>query len=140
MAPVTATSAGIARQIIDDPALISLLVRLSSFYKSKIDESSSAKKAESTPAVFATNEVVAYVEKGDEDVKNIVDGSVESPPFDIDGFVAELDKCPSWRFQEQVSDAYFSFRTYCSCVQHPSSLIIILPVFHFVFFLKGRSL
>lgn len=112
MAPVTATSTGIARQIIDDPALISLLERLSTFENSKIAWSSRPKKSESTLEVSATDDVMANEEKGDEDVKNVVDGSGPSPPFDIDGFVAELDKCPSWRFQEQVSEVHHSFRTY----------------------------
>ena len=82
MAPITATTIGVARQIIDDPELVTLLKRL---------------HALTVPDVYMTNN------GGDEHVV-MVDGErrreMEST---IENLVKELGGVPRWRFQEQVS-------------------------------------
>ena len=93
MAPVTATSAGIARQIIDDPALISLLERLSAFDAADHDAANDATDDDG-------DEVMADVGGPRQAART---NPSKSPPLDMNGLVEELGKCPRWRFQEQVS-------------------------------------
>ena len=86
MAPVVISSTGIPSQIIDSPELTSFIERLSKFQP-------------------ATNNNVPSDGNAmdiDQDDVGVNEGRV-SPPLDIDGFVDELKKCQSWRFQEQVS-------------------------------------
>jgi hypothetical protein len=74
MAPITTTTAGVARQIIDDPELISLLQRLCA---------------------------VAVPPSADEDA--MCDDYDEEMTAMIGVLVNELEGIPRWRFQEQVS-------------------------------------
>jgi hypothetical protein len=73
MAPITATLTGIQPQVIDDPDLLDFLARLRAF-----DVSSSVKDDHHLESTTTT-------------------------PVDVDGLVAELERCPKWRFQELVS-------------------------------------
>ena len=123
MAPVTATTAGVARQIIDDPALVELIRRLSEF-----DTAASTSSAGGAIAIASKGDAAAEDDKEDGDVVMADDNSPAKtaaaepgssqegapeeggapvpslkPPLDIEGLVAELDKFPRWRFQEQVS-------------------------------------
>lgn len=109
MAPVTATSAGIPRQTIDDPDLIGLLERLSKF-----DPTSSTSTTTTVDAGVVTG-VAAANDNDDGDVEmadatadgaaaeQSTDGIIKIPPLDVDGLVAELECVPRWQFQEQVS-------------------------------------
>ena len=127
MAPVTATTAGVARQIIDDPALIELIRRLSDFDTAASSTSPSSTLSAGGAIAIASKEDIAAEDDKDGDVvmadgnspaKTAVPESGSSqegapeeggaptsnkPPLDIEGLVAELDKFPRWRFQEQVS-------------------------------------
>ena len=124
MAPITMTSVGVPRQIIDDPKLLDLLTRLSNF-----DATSST-----SPATTATIAGVAVNDKdgGDNDgdvtmvdateqssaaTSSVEEGgiseqqtssteTVTKPPLDIDGLVTELKNMPKWKFQEQVRNIY----------------------------------
>ncbi len=86
MAPVVISSTGTPRQTIDNPELISLIERLSTFDPK-------------------TNDGVSVDGAGmDIDKDDAVgDKVVGTPPLDIDGLVDELKKYQRWRFQEQVS-------------------------------------
>mmetsp|Transcript_14935 Transcript_14935/g.32205 ORF Transcript_14935/g.32205 Transcript_14935/m.32205 type:complete len:97 (+) Transcript_14935:479-769(+) len=87
MAPVTATSVGIARQTIDDPKLIALLERLSKF------------------DVTTTNDTNKDgVDSTVEDDVGTSDTNMEQNEIvDVVGLVTEMDRVPRWHFQEQVS-------------------------------------
>ena len=103
MAPVTATAAGVARQTIDDPTLISLLERLSKFDRSI---TSSPLDGGGDGADGTTIQHGEDVAMGDGGEAAAGEGDKRrrrrQPPVDIDGLVAELEKVPRWRFQEQV--------------------------------------
>jgi|EP00979_Chaetoceros_neogracilis_P003837 hypothetical protein len=76
MAPVTATTTGVARQVIDNPQLIQLLERLSVF------------------------------DRTNPDVEDIFDDSAldsDTSRIDLEGLVGELEKCSRWKFEEMVS-------------------------------------
>jgi hypothetical protein len=88
MAPVIISSTGIPRQTIDSPELISLIERLSTFDPIK---SNNAHSSDDSAGMDIDKDYAVSEKYGD------------SPPLDIDGFVAELKKCQQWRFQEQVS-------------------------------------
>lgn len=74
MAPVKATSVGVAPQIIDDIKLVHLLERLNSF---EIHITPSSEMAADQPQSL--------------------------PPLNIDALISELNPYPSWRFEEQVN-------------------------------------
>lgn len=105
MVTVTTTAVGVARQIIDDPALIALLQRLSAFDNTNASKSSHEEKTNPPASAESVEDAVMM------DVGGAVEGRVSgfdgqdasAPSLDIDGLVAELDKFPRWRFQEQVS-------------------------------------
>eukprot|EP00571_Detonula_confervacea_P003423 CAMPEP_0172329052 /NCGR_PEP_ID=MMETSP1058-20130122/60671_1 /TAXON_ID=83371 /ORGANISM="Detonula confervacea, Strain CCMP 353" /LENGTH=4507 /DNA_ID=CAMNT_0013046199 /DNA_START=90 /DNA_END=13614 /DNA_ORIENTATION=- len=115
MAPVTATSAGIARQTIDDPTLIALLQRLSKFDPSAIsDDATGAERRVATSNDDDDDAMmVASDNHGGEDV-TMMDAATDNhgegllllplnkPPLDVNGLVAELDGVPRWDFQEQA--------------------------------------
>ena len=125
MPPITATSAGIARQTIDDPALVSLLERLSEFDDDTVvaakgsgsaTDDAAAADAGTPTVVAADGHAGAAVDDGD-----VIMGDAQSdndnappfnapsnarlppPPFDVDKLASELDGVPRWQFQEQVS-------------------------------------
>ena len=100
MAPVTVTSAGIARQIIDDVELIDLIERLSKF-----------DPTDASPAGVAAGDNNGG-SNGEKVAIAAISPSASGPPLDIDGLVAELEKYPKWRFQEQVS---ITVLQYCNC-------------------------
>jgi hypothetical protein len=79
MPPVTASSAGITRQTIDDPELVELIDCLSRF-----DVLGNA------GLLFPPDNAAA-----------------EHPKVDIDGLTTELAKWQTWRFQEQVSEVQY---------------------------------
>jgi hypothetical protein len=96
MAPVAATSTGVARQTIDDPRLVELISRLSVFdVRLPRDDDAAAAAADMMVVDDALGE-----EGGG---TNAVTPKPPSPPPDVDGLVAELDRVPRWQFQEQVS-------------------------------------
>ena len=99
MAPVTATAAGVARQTIDDPTLISLLERLSKFDRTI---TSSPLDGDETAIQHGGGEDVAMGDGGEAAAGEGDKRRRRQPPVDIDGLVAELEKVPRWRFQEQV--------------------------------------
>ena len=130
MAPVVASSAGVARQTIDDPRLIALLDRLSQFeVASPADVDVDVDVADVADAVAdggVTSDVaaprdddddVAMADAAEDDDRGAMGDEHEDaprssnretklsspPPFDIDALAAELDRVPGWRFQEQVS-------------------------------------
>ena len=77
MAPVTATTTGVARQIIDNPELTQLLERLSAF------------------------------DTSNPDVEDVFDDSTldcNASRLDLEGLVGELERWPRWKFQEMVSE------------------------------------
>ena len=80
MAPITATTVGVPRQTIDDPALSSLLERLTSYDCQR----------DTTPSTI--NQMDVTNDSGDMDV----------PRVDVDGLVKELEKYSQWKFQEMV--------------------------------------
>lgn len=86
MAPITTTTAGIARQIIDDPELVSLLERLHSLTIPS-DESNDNDGDEDV--------VMAENDEGDKGTNGGVTEMIES-------LVKEIVDIPRWRFQEQV--------------------------------------
>ena len=73
MAPVTATSTGLARQDIDDEELVQLIESISTCGRIQPEPNSIGSSS-----------------------KKYID-------IDIDKLVEVLDKCQTWRFQEQVS-------------------------------------
>jgi hypothetical protein len=78
MAPVTATTTGVARQIIDNPELTQLLERLSAF------------------------------DTSNPDVEDVFDDSTldgNASRIDLEGLVGELERWPRWKFQE-MADLY----------------------------------
>ena len=106
MAPVTATAAGVARQTIDDPTLISLLERLSKFDRSSSPLDGGGDGADGTTIQHGDDGGGEDVAMGDGGEAAAGEGDKRrrrrQPPVDIDGLVAELEKVPRWRFQEQV--------------------------------------
>ena len=82
MAPITATTAGLARQTIDDPDLVSLLCRLHSL---DIPDAVVAQRGE---------DVVMAESEADRTTRTLAM---------IEELVKELEGVPRWRFQEQVS-------------------------------------
>ena len=119
MAPITATSVGIPRQIIDDTKLINLLTNLSKFdvisTTANTSANTSAKDGINTSGNTKAGgniEGGKQDEDGDITMSNSEDeGAAPSstkqkhnePPLDIDGLVNELTAFPKWQFQEQVS-------------------------------------
>ena len=125
MAPVSVTSTGIARQTIDDPKLIDLISRLSAF-----DDGRRRGRDDATRVVASSSSSSSSSSSDDDDEMMVDDDdanaaamelddgggggvgtiadhvspttSTSSPPFDLDGLVAELDRVPRWQFQEQV--------------------------------------
>ena len=112
--------------IIDDPALIELIRRLSEFDTAAASTSPSSTSAGGAIAIASKEDIAAEDDKdgdvvmadGNSPAKTAVPESGSSqegapeeggaptsnkPPLDIEGLVAELDKFPRWRFQEQVS-------------------------------------
>jgi hypothetical protein len=93
MAPITTTTVGIARQIIDDNDLISLLERI---------------HALNAPECYLNGDL-----SSSGDVSMAIDGEGDGSSNKkrmeemIDGLVRELEDHLRWRFQEQVS--CFSF-------------------------------
>ena len=110
MAPVSVTSTGIARQTIDDPKLIDLISRLSAFDVGRRgrDDDTYAAAPDDEMMVDDDNTAAAMdLDNAGGDGGGTVDddGSPtppSSPPLDLDGLVAELDRVPRWEFQEQV--------------------------------------
>ena len=105
MAPVAATSTGVARQTIDDPRLVELISRLSAFDG---DAAASAASSASSADMMMVDDAAAAMDvdaSGGEGGGSDGDGSPTppSPPLDVEGLVAELDRVPRWQFQEQVS-------------------------------------
>lgn len=88
MAPITTTTAGVARQIIDDPELISLLERLHAF---TVPEG----------IMGGLDGAGGY---GDATMRD--DSEMEVM---IDGLVKELEGVQRWQFQEQVCRMILSF-------------------------------
>ena len=84
MAPVTVTSAGVSRQVIDDPELTGLMARLAFFAPPSSSEGEGGEAAEAAAARPSADEV------------------------DVEGLCDVLSEYPSWRFQEQVSSFFFS--------------------------------
>ena len=95
MAPVVATSTGVARQTIDDPKLVDLISRLSVF---------DVRLRRDYDAAAADDMMVVDDALG-EDGGGTNGGSPTPPlpPPDLKGLVVELDRVPRWQFQEQVS-------------------------------------
>ena len=87
MAPITTTTAGISRQVIDDPSLISLLKRLRSIVIPMNDDNNN----DEDDVVMADN---------DDDHRD------EKTEGMIEALVKELVDIPRWRFQEQVRSFY----------------------------------
>jgi len=88
MAPVTASSTGVTRQIIDDVQLKDFLERLCS-YDTFSNTSGSFRGASGN--------------KDDDDM--IVDGTATATGtarVDVEGLVGELERWPRWKFQEMV--------------------------------------
>ena len=118
MAPIVASTAGVARQTIDDPELIALLERLSSFDpggSGGTDGSTAGSAASKSTIGGAKGDVSKGVEtgaaSGDGDAvmadatdadSDWVQVSPDQPPLDVEALAAELEKYPRWRFQEQV--------------------------------------
>jgi hypothetical protein len=120
MAPVSATSTGIARQTIDDPKLVELIRRLSVFdggVKNDVDhggaqdiivgggDDSSAMEVDDDQGIgFKTTEG-AIMDVGNDVIDDEAGGrSGIAPPMTmVAGLVAALDSVPKWQFQEQVS-------------------------------------
>ena len=124
MAPVSATSTGIARQTIDDPKLVELIRCLSVFdggVKNDVDhggaqdiivgggDDSSAMEVDDDQGIgFKTTEG-EIMDVGNDVIDNEAGGRSSSdgiaPPRvpDVAGLVAALDSVPKWQFQEQVS-------------------------------------
>ena len=82
MAPITTTTAGISRQIIDDPSLISLLERLRSIVIPMNDDNNDG-------------EDVVMADNDDDHRDEKTEGMIQA-------LVKELVDIPRWRFQEQV--------------------------------------
>ena len=80
MAPITATTAGIPPQTIDDPELISLLHRLR-----------------------AIRVTIPDVNVGSTDGDVDMDGGKESMEGVVERIAGELEGIKAWRFPEQVS-------------------------------------
>ena len=120
MAPVTTTSTGVARQIIDDPNLIALIERLSKFDSSSASEEVLGDAAAPAPAGSAAVDDAAATDDGDvpmadANTNRYNDSHGDSPaaankppPLDVVGLVAELDSVvvPKWQFQEMVRDRH----------------------------------
>lgn len=134
MAPVSATSTGIARQTIDDPKLVELICRLSVFdggvnNNDRLDHGGAAQDIlvgggdETTAMEVDDNLGIKTTEGAIMDVDNDViadeaggrsssDGIVRRVP-DVAGLVAVLDSVPKWQFQEQVRCTRCLFALYC---------------------------
>lgn len=134
MAPVLATSTGIARQTIDDPKLVELICRLSVFDDGVInndrldhgggdiivgggDETTAMEEDDNQGIGFKTTEgAIMDVDSDviDDEVggRSSSDGIVRPVP-DVAGLVAALDSVPKWQFQEQVSCTRCLFAMYC---------------------------
>lgn len=104
MAPVAATTTGVARQTIDDPKLVDLISRISDFDgRRRCDDAAAAAAAdEMTMMVDDVAMAMDADAVGGEGV-GTGDESPPSPPLDVEGLAAELDRVPRWQFQEQVS-------------------------------------
>ena len=101
MAPVAATTTGVARQIIDDPKLVELISRISDFDQRRRCDDAAADD-EMTMMVDDVAMAMDADAVGGEGV-GTGDESPPSPPLDVEGLAAELDRVPRWQFQEQVS-------------------------------------
>ena len=88
MAPVIASATGVARQTIDDPALLALLARLSAF--------------DVAPGGGDDDAAAAARGDGAEAAVPPAPPPRRRRPPDLDGLVAALDRVPRWHFQEQV--------------------------------------
>jgi hypothetical protein len=136
MAPVTATSTGIARQTIDDPILVNLIRRLSDFDGGSVNNDDRLDHGGVVHQdIIGSGDDASAMEVDDNnnkttegsmmDVDNDVidneaggrsssDGNGRVP--DVAGLVAALDSVPKWQFQEQVSCIYVCLRcTIGSC-------------------------
>ncbi|KAL9185952.1 hypothetical protein ACHAXT_003729 [Thalassiosira profunda] len=119
MAPIVASTAGVARQTIDDPELIALLERLSSFDPTSGSGGTHGSTAGSAASKSTIGGAKGDVSKGAETGAASGDGdavmadatdadsdwvqvSPDQPPLDVEALAAELEKYPRWRFQEQA--------------------------------------
>ena len=99
MAPVVATSTGVARQTIDDPRLVDLISRLSVFDVRLRRDYDAAAAAAAADDMMVVDDALGEEGGG-------TNGGSPTPPLpppDVMGLVAELDRVPRWQFQEQVS-------------------------------------
>ena len=122
MAPITMTSVGVPRQIIDDPKLLDLLNRLSNFDATSSSTDTSSTTDASGVAVNDKDEggnddgdvtmvdaqeslptAASSVEEGGiSEHQTTSTATATKPPLDINGLVTELKNIPKWKFQEQV--------------------------------------
>jgi hypothetical protein len=136
MAPVTATSTGIARQTIDDPILVNLIRRLSDFDGGSVNNDDrldhggvvqdimigSGDDASAMEVDDNNNKTTAgsMMDVDNDVIDNEAGGRSSSEDNgrvpDVAGLVAALDSVPKWQFQEQVSCIYVCLRcTIGSC-------------------------
>jgi hypothetical protein len=90
MAPITATTQGIERQTIDDPELVDLLKRLSSYDTTNNDANGS--------------DLRRRQEQGQFDHDSSQQPECVDLDVDVEGLVGELERWSYWKFQELVSE------------------------------------
>jgi hypothetical protein len=138
MAPVTATTTGIACQTIDDPNLLALIERLSKFDP---QSNPSGVRVPATDAndgdVIMADDANNNYSHGESPMATSATGDSESaekqpqPPLDVDGLVAELDGVPKWRFQELVRIHHFDLQCASSLHQiHRQTSLFPLALLH----------
>ena len=136
MAPVTATSTGIARQTIDDPILVNLIRRLSDFDGGSVNNDDRLDHGGVVQDIMIGSGDDASAMEVDDNNNKTTEGSMMDVDNDVidneaggrsssedngrvpdvAGLVAALDSVPKWQFQEQVSCIYVCLRcTIGSC-------------------------
>jgi hypothetical protein len=126
MAPVTATSTGIARQTIDDPILVNLIRRLSDFDGGSVNNDDRLDHGGVVQDIMIGSGDDASAMEVDDNNNKTTEGSMMDVDNDVidneaggrsssedngrvpdvAGLVAALDSVPKWQFQEQVSCIY----------------------------------
>ena len=91
MAPITVTTQAVDRQVIDDPQLVELLRRLSSYDTTREEHNSSQVKGYKDDT------------RQHAQMKRHVQGKPQAMTIDVEGLVGELERWPVWKFQEMVS-------------------------------------